>query len=68
MSAGAEIVVIRFAEGWTLLARSGRWGRYASSEQAERAGRRIQNRELGQGRECLLLLQDASGRLRPADI
>ena len=67
MSAGPEIIVIRFAEGWTLLARSGRWGRYASSEDAERAGRRFQDRELAQGRECMLLLQDASGRLRPVD-
>lgn len=67
MSIVAELAVIRFQDRWTLLGRSGRWGRFASSDQAEQAGRRIQAREMAAGRNCVLLVQDVQGQLRPAD-
>lgn len=64
----AQLAVIRFADRWSLLGQGGRWGRFASSQEAEQAGRRIRAMELAAGRECLLLVQNAWGQLRPADL
>ena len=61
----AELAVIRFEGRWSLLGRTGRrWGRFASSGEAEEAGRRILAREVAAGRDCVLLVQDQQGQLR----
>lgn len=69
MSAAAPLclVVIRFADGWRILAPQGRWGRFAFRVDAEEAAIRLARRARAEGREVTVLVQDRCGRLEGLD-
>ncbi len=61
------LAVIRFPDGWRILAAHGRWGRFAYRVDAEEAAIRIARKARAQGREVEIWVQDMCGRLEGLD-
>lgn len=58
------IAVLRFADGWRILAGRHRWGRYEYRVDAEEAALRLARQSRLRGRPLEVLAQDAQGELR----
>lgn len=69
MSASAPLclAVVRFSDGWRILAQHGRWGRFAYRVDAEEAALRLARKARAQGREVRIWVQDLCGRMQDLD-
>jgi hypothetical protein len=61
------LAVLRFPDGWRILAPTGRWGRFAYRVDAEEAAIRLARKAREEGREVRLWVQDMCGRLEGLD-
>jgi hypothetical protein len=66
-SAPLHLAVVRFSDGWRILAEHGRWGRFAYRVDAEEAAIRLARKARAQGREVHILVQDICGHLQGLD-
>ena len=57
------LAVVRFPDGWRILAKHGRWGRFAYRVDAEEAAIRLARKARAEGREVQVCVQDICGRL-----
>lgn len=62
-----HLAVIRFADGWRILAEQGRWGRFSYRVDAEEAAIRLARKARAQGREAHIWVQDPCGQLQGLD-
>lgn len=62
-SAPLCLAVVRFPDGWRILAPNGRWGRFAYRVDAEEAALRLARKVRSEGREVSVWVQDICGRL-----
>lgn len=60
-----QIAIVRFRDGWQIVAGDGRWGQFGFRVDAEEAALRIAERIRGEGREVEILAQDVFGHLQP---
>lgn len=58
-----RLAVIRFPDGWRIIAERGRWGCFAYRVDAEEAAIRLARKARAQGREVSIVVQDINGRL-----
>lgn len=65
MSTAAPIalVIVHFPDGWRILARNERWGRFAYRVDAEEAALRLAGKLAAQGETVEIWVQTAVGRL-----
>lgn len=65
MSASSSLclAVVRFPDGWRILAQHGRWGRFDYRVDAEEAAIRLARKARAQGQEVHIYVQDICGRL-----
>lgn len=61
------LAVLRFSDGWRILAEHGRWGRFAYRVDAEEAAIRLARKARAQGREVHIWVQDLCGHLQLLD-
>lgn len=61
------LAVVRFPDGWRILAPQGRWGSFRYRVDAEEAAIRLARRARAEGREVRLWVQDICGRLEDLD-
>jgi hypothetical protein len=61
----AEFVVIRFVDGWRVLAGKRRWGRFHYCVDAEEEALRLGASARRAGQEVRILVQGFTGELRP---
>lgn len=66
-SAPLCLAVIRFPDGWRILAPNGRWGRFRYRVDAEEAALRLARKARAGGREVDVWVQDLCGRLEHLD-
>lgn len=66
-AAPLELAVLRFADGWRILAEHGRWGRFAYRVDAEEAAIRLAHKARAQGREVHIWVQGLCGHLQLLD-
>jgi hypothetical protein len=57
------LAVVRFPDGWRILAANGRWGRFPYRVDAEEAAIRLARKARAEGREVSIWVQDLCGRL-----
>ena len=62
------LAVVRFPDGWRILAHDRRWGRFPYRVDAEEAALRLARKSLAAGRPVQLLVQDAHGELRKLEV
>lgn len=62
-----SLAIIRFPDGWRILAPHGRWGRFAYRVDAEEAAIRLARKARAEGRSVTLWVQDMCGRLEHLD-
>jgi hypothetical protein len=62
-SAPLCLAVLRFPDGWRILAAHGRWGRFDYRVDAEEAALRLARQARAEGREVSIWVQDICGRL-----
>lgn len=62
-----SLVVVRFRDGWRILAPNGRWGRFAYRVDAEEAAIRLARKAREEGRPARIWVQDICGRLQGLD-
>lgn len=62
------LAVVRFPDGWRILARNRRWGRFDYRVDAEEAALRLARKAKAHGQEVQLLVQDPQGELRRLDV
>lgn len=69
MTAAAPLclAVVRFPDGWRILAPTGRWGRFEYRVDAEEAALRLARRARAEGRGVRIWVQDICGRLEGLD-
>lgn len=58
------IGIVRFADGWRLVSRGRRWGRFGARAAAEEAAWRLATRAYDLGYDVELVVQEAHGELR----
>ena len=63
-----RLAVVRFAEGWRIVDRRHRWGRFDYRVDAEEAALRLAGRIGSQGGEVQVLVQEHNGELRPLKV
>jgi hypothetical protein len=63
--ASGSIAIVFFPEGWRIVARDHRWGRYQFRVDAEEAALRLAARARLMGQELEVLVQQPYGELRP---
>lgn len=61
------LAVVRFPDGWRILAPHGRWGRFPYRVDAEEAAIRLARKARAEGREARIWVQDTCGRLETLD-
>lgn len=61
------LAVVRFPDGWRILAQHGRWGRFAYRVDAEEAAIRLARKARKDGREVRIWVQDLCGHLITLD-
>lgn len=57
------LTIVHFPDGWRILAKHGRWGRFAYRVDAEEAAIRLARRARSSGREAVIWVRDVRGRL-----
>ncbi len=67
MTAPLRLAVLRFEDGWRILAPNGRWGRFRYRVDAEEAALRLARKARAEGREVTVWVQDLCGRLQILD-
>lgn len=60
-----QIAIVRFEDGWQIVAGDGSWGRFGYRVDAEEAALRIAERIRGEGHEVAILAQDVFGHVEP---
>ena len=63
-----EFAVIRFVDGWRILAGARRWGRFSYRVDAEEAALRLAADARTGGRDARVLVQGSDGQLRRLDV
>ena len=63
-----ELVVVRFTDGWRILAGNRRWGRFNYCVDAEEAALRLSAPARRAGQDVRILVQGSTGELRPLDV
>ena len=63
-----EFAVIRFVDGWRILAGARRWGRFSYRVDAEEAALRLAADARAGGRNAQVLVQGSDGQLRRLDV
>ena len=61
------LAVVRFRDGWRILAPNGRWGRFAYRVDAEEAAIRLARKARDTGRPVRIWVQDMCGQLDGLD-
>lgn len=67
VSAPLCFAVLRFPDGWRILAQHGRWGRFDYRVDAEEAAIRLARKARAEGRDVSIFVQDLCGRLELLD-
>lgn len=60
-----QIAIVRFRDGWQIVAGEGSWGKFDYRVDAEEAALRLAERIRGEGREVQVLAQDVFGHVEP---
>ncbi|MFZ5720944.1 MAG: hypothetical protein ACOY5Y_15900 [Pseudomonadota bacterium] len=60
-----QIAIVRFEDGWQIVAGDGHWGRFGYRVDAEEAALRIAERIRSEGGEVEILAQDVFGHIQP---
>ena len=63
-----EFAVVRFIDGWRILAGARRWGRFSYRVDAEEAALRLAADARAGGRNARVLVQGSDGQLRRLDV
>lgn len=68
MADALELAVVRFGDGWRVIARNHRWGYFQYRVDAEEAALRLAARARSDGKAVSLLVQESNGEMRPLDL
>ena len=60
-----QIAIVRFRDGWQIVAGEGRWGQFIYRVDAEEAALRLAERIRGEGDKVEILAQDVFGHVEP---
>ena len=63
-----EFAVVRYIDGWRILAGARRWGRFTYRVDAEEAALRLADNARTGGRDARVLVQGSDGQLRRLDV
>ena len=60
-----QIAIVRFRDGWRIVAGEGHWGQFEYRVDAEEAALRIAERIRGEGQSVEIVAQDVFGHVEP---